>query len=119
MPALDDPTSLDIDLSGLTDLPIDDDDVLSVSADDAADAENEPTFIGDEKQLKPETENIRLGDEDETMLASMADIDKISGQSGHGLDAESPGDTVEQPQIDAGGDTAEQPVHSSRNRFRF
>jgi len=151
MPAMEDelladPTSLDVDLSGLTDLPIADDEFDAASADDEAEGLSEdifsglgeeslatateddaPAFVDDENRLSPETENLAVGGEDETVFASLEELGKVAGDTDDSFadpeaeagapdladaTAEQPafaaGDTVEQPDLSA-GDTVEQP----------
>jgi pilus assembly protein FimV len=112
MPVLEDPTGLEVDLSGLADLPIDSDDISATGMHESLGDSGKPIFGDDQSRLSPETENIRVGDEDETVLASLEDLGKIAGdthESGFG-DTAATG-TVEQPQFDnlSAGDTAEQP----------
>jgi len=117
--ALDEPDSLDVDLSGLADLPIDSDDLVD-SDDSVSDAEDEnasassddsPAYAGDENRLSPETENIRVGDEDETVFASIEELGKNAGDTEQNFEPEDlSSDTVQQPSIESAGDTAEQPL---------
>jgi len=135
MPGLEDPSSLEVDLSGLTDLPIESGDLdspeltdigASDSSDDEVDSEAHdeggeadiaeeaagPVFGNDESRMSPETENIRLGDEDETVFASFEELGKVAGDTEQNYAEDEPdSDTVEQPSGEAvSGDTAEQPA---------
>lgn len=140
-----DPTSLDVDLSGLTDLPVEADELLSPEGSDAADNEDifsslsaedvsdessdelqqddaeigMPTFDDDESRLSPETENLRVGDEGETVFASLEELGKVAADSDNtAFEPESePVDSALDELADADdadggfaiGDTAEQP----------
>jgi pilus assembly protein FimV len=135
MPGLEDPTSLEVDLSGLTDLPIDSSDLDSpelgdigtsdIAADevvsgtqdeegeqDLSDEASTPVFGDDNSRMSPETENIRLGDEDETVFASFEELGKVAGDTEQNYAEDEPdNNTVDQPSVDAAsGDTAEQPA---------
>ncbi len=135
MPGLEDPSSLEVDLSGLTDLPIESGDLdspeltdidASETSDDEVDSEAQdeggeadiseedagPVFGDDDSRMSPETENIRLGDEDETVFASFEELGKVAGDTEQNNAEDEPdSDTLEQPSVEAvSGDTAEQPA---------
>jgi pilus assembly protein FimV len=135
MPGLEDPSSLEVDLSGLTDLPIEsgdldspeltdndasetsDDEVYSEAQDEGGEADISeeaagPVFGDDDSRMSPETENIRLGDEDETVFASFEELGKVAGDTEQNNAEDEPdSDTLEQPSVEAvSGDTAEQPA---------
>jgi pilus assembly protein FimV len=136
MRGLEDPTSLEVDLSGLTDLPIESGDLdipesidldLSDASDDAISSDesrdeageqdiseeaSSPVFGDDDSRMSPETENIRLGDEDATVFASFEELGKVAGDTDQSHAEDEPdSDTVEQPSVEAAsGDTAEQPA---------
>ncbi len=135
MPGLEDPGSLEVDLSGLTDLPIEsgdldspeltdigtsdtsDDEVSSEGQDEESEADISeeaagPVFSDDDSRMSPETENIRLGDKDETVFASFEELGKVAGDTEQNHEEDEPdSDTVEQPSVEAiSGDTAEQPA---------
>jgi len=120
MPLLDESDELDIDLSGLAELPIDSGDLgaVDLSGDEdtgesageisAADSD-EPVFAGDETYVEPETENILMTSEDKTVLANLEDMGTTDLDLGEATDVISD-DTVEQMAVDVSGDTAEQPA---------
>ena len=125
---LEDPTSLEVDLSGLTDLPLDSGELTDVGDSDAfgdvidigteaedapavQDDESEPVFGDDESRISPETENIRVSEEDAAIFADSEELGNVAGDTDIDDEVDGPSDTVEQPSVDAiGGDTAEQPV---------
>ena len=119
--ALDESDSLDVDLSGLADLPIDSDDFVDLG-DSVSEVEDElantssddsSAYAGDENLLSPETESMGLGDEDDAVFASVDELAKVAGDKEQDFEAEDvPDDTIEQPSpsVDSIDDTAEQPL---------
>ena len=109
-----DPTGLDIDLSGLADLPIDGDDFGSLNTgvgvvDDSIDSSS-PVFANDNTRVSPETENILIGSDDAAALADLESWAKVAGDTHQPADDLVGGDTQQQPQFnDGASDTAEQP----------
>jgi pilus assembly protein FimV len=103
-----DPTGLDIDLSGLADLPLDSDDFAAMesgTADSSA-----PVFGDDKKRLSPETENIYVSSDDATIFASLEQLGKVAGDTHEPPPSPLVSDTLQQPQFnDEANDTAEQP----------
>lgn len=134
----DELTSLDVDLSGLTDLPVDDlagisdadraddgdtdseDDIFGSLSGDALDEgpkeelrdEFASVFDDDDNRLSPETENLPVGGEDETVFASLEALGEAAGDTdqnfGDSGDSRSEDDESLWMTVD-GGDTAEQP----------
>ncbi len=107
MPALNedsltDPTSLDVDLSGLGDLPIEDEGLVEVDSSlNQLDNANEP--------LPQEDSGKTIPDDEATALSKTIDFEDVIA-----ADTETSSDTVEQPQLERSddGDTAEQPEMS-------
>jgi pilus assembly protein FimV len=107
-----DPTGLDIDLSGLADLPIDGDDFAALNTGGAVPASDSssPVFADDNKRISPETENFFLGEDAETALANLESWGKFAGDTLQVSDDPVASDTLQQPQFsDGASDTAEQP----------
>jgi pilus assembly protein FimV len=107
-----DPTGLDIDLSGLADLPLDSDDFAAMDsgADNGTADDSSPVFGDDKKRLSPETENIYVSSEDATIFASLEQLGKVAGDTHEPPLEPLVSDTLQQPQFnDEANDTAEQP----------
>lgn len=107
-----DPTGLDIDLSGLADLPLDGSELdLDFGANDPEADSSSPLFADDEKRMSPETENILIGGEDAALFASLEQLGKVAGDTDDSSANQVSSDTVQQPQFeDDASDTAEQPA---------
>lgn len=107
-----DPTGLDIDLSGLADLPIDSDDFAALNTGVAVPASDSssPVFADDNKRISPETENFFLGEDAETALANLESWGKLADDTVQVPDEPLASDTIQQPEFnDGASDTAEQP----------
>ena len=104
MPNLEDPTSLEVDLSGLTDLPVESDELGDISEADIVDSD---VFATEQSA----DHGDQSTDQGEPSFSGMDQLDEVAGEIDLGSDAGEVGDTIEQPSVDAAsGDTAEQPA---------
>jgi len=104
MPGLEDPSSLEVDLSGLTDLPVESDELGDIGEADIVDSDAFTTEHSADHEDQPT-------DQEEPSVSSMEQLDEGVGEIDLGSDTGEVSDTIEQPSVDAAiGDTAEQPV---------
>ena len=92
--------SLDVDLSGLADLPIDSGDLIDLDDSEAAD-----------EIASTSSDDSPAYDDDETAFASAEELGEIAGDTEQDFEPEDiSSDTVQQPSAESAGDTAEQPL---------